>query len=121
MRTKLIWQVLAIFLLIAAGCSRSGVTIGEILDNPDKYDGKRVTVRGEVVDIRARVSRAGNPYYTFTLRDRTGEIKVFNFGQPVCTDGDKVVVTGKYSVEKHVGHYTFYNEIDASSGAVVLR
>lgn len=99
----------------------AGINIGDILENPDEYDGKRVTVSGEVVGIRARVSKAGNPYYTFTLRDQTGEVKVFNFGQPVCVDGDTVAVVGTYAVEKHVGRYTFYNEIDASTGAVVKR
>ncbi len=40
---------------------------------------------------------------------------MFSFGTLSIKEGDKVKVTGRYEVEKRVGRYTFYDEIDATS------
>jgi hypothetical protein len=52
------------------------------------------------------------------VQDGRAEIKVFTFGHPDVQDGVRVEVTGRFLQENHVGPYTFYNEIDASSGSV---
>jgi len=36
-----------------------------ILTDPDRFDGKSVTIRGTITDLRETVSRRGNAYYTF--------------------------------------------------------
>ncbi len=40
---------------------------------------------------------------------------MFSHGTLLIKEGDKVKVTGRFDIEKKVGRYTFYNEIDASS------
>lgn len=61
-------------------------------------------------------SRRGNAYSTFQLRDTAGDaVKVFTWGHPNIMTGDPVQVTGVFEQVRHVGRYTFYNEIDAQS------
>ena len=57
-------------LLCLTACSR--VTIHDLLENPRKYDDKVVTISGTVTD---RTSMLVTNY--FTLKDQTGEIRVF--------------------------------------------
>lgn len=90
---------LFIFLLITIlsfySCTNAQVvTISEILSDPDKYHLKTVLVKGEVLDVKHKVSKRGNPYTVFALSDGTSAIKIFTY----------------------VGRYTFYNEIDATDG-----
>jgi len=42
---------------------------GEILANPDRFDGQVVTLQGTITNFRERVSRSGNAYYTFDLSE----------------------------------------------------
>jgi len=37
-------------------------TVSEILNHPDKYHLKTVLVKGEVLDVKHKVSKRGNPY-----------------------------------------------------------
>jgi CcmE len=94
------------------------IKVSDILSNPDQYDGKMVQVEGDVTMLKAKVSKKGNPYYTFKLADREKSLSVFNFGTPSVKEGNSVMVMGRYQKVKHVGRYTFYNEVDASGGSV---
>ena len=51
-----------------------------ILTNPDRFDGKSVTIHGTITNLRETVSRRGNPYYTFDLSDGMRTVRVFSFG-----------------------------------------
>lgn len=92
-----------------------------VMANPDHFDGKAIVMEGTVTNIFFKISRRGNPYYTFDLTDGAGSVKVFSFGKPVISEGDRVKVSGRFMKEKRVGKYIFYNEIDASAGAVVRK
>jgi len=92
------------------------VTISEILNDPDKYHLKTVLVKGEVLDVKHKVSKRGNPYTIFALSDGTSAIKIFTFGTPEIYRGDIVKVKGIFYKVRYVGRYTFYNEIDATDG-----
>jgi cytochrome c-type biogenesis protein CcmE len=101
------------------GCANAQVlTVSEILNHPDKYHLKTVRVKGEVLDVKYKVSKRGNPYTVFVLSDGKASIKVFTFGTPEINVGDKVKVEGTFYKVKYVGRYTFYNEIDASKGSI---
>jgi hypothetical protein len=78
----------AIFLL--AGCA--GVTpIGELLDNPARYDGKTVRVEGEVKE-----SAGGLGLGAYQVRDKTGTLTVVSEkGGPPRT-GSKIGVKGRF-------------------------
>jgi RecJ-like exonuclease len=111
---------LFIFLLITVlsyNCTNAQVvTISEILSDPDKYHLKTVLVKGEVLDVKHKVSKRGNPYTVFALSDGTSAIKIFTFGTPEINRGDRVKVKGIFYKVRYVGRYTFYNEIDATDG-----
>ena len=94
------------------------LTVSEILNHPDKYHLKTVQVKGEVLDVKHKVSKRGNPYTVFVLSDGKKSLNVFTFGTPEINVGDKVKVEGTFYKVKYVGRYTFYNEIDASKGLI---
>jgi hypothetical protein len=111
------WLLLAaaFLLLTVVGCSTE-TTVSSISANPAQFDGKSVTVRGTVAELRETISRAGNHYSTFQIRDPTGHAtKVFIWGHPSIMNGDPAEVTGVFQQVRRVGRYTFYNEIDAQS------
>jgi RecJ-like exonuclease len=94
------------------------LTVSEILNHPDKYHLKTVQVKGEVLDVKHKVSKRGNEYTVFVLSDGKKSLNVFTFGTPEINVGDKVKVEGIFYKVKYVGRYTFYNEIDASKGLI---
>jgi hypothetical protein len=77
-------------LLVLAGCV--GVTpIGELLDNPARYDGKTVRVEGEVKE-----SAGGLGLGAYQVRDNTGTLTVVSEkGGPPRT-GSRVGVKGRF-------------------------
>lgn len=92
----------------------------EILQSPDKYDGKMVQVEGRVMRPNFKTSRKGNAYTTFKVADwQNNALSVFSFGTLPIEQGDTVKVMGRFQKVKQVPpHFTFYNEIDASGGSV---
>ena len=84
-----------------------------ILTNPDRFDGKSVTIHGTITNLRETVSRRGNPYYTFDLSDDMRTIRVFSFGKAQCHAG-AATVEGTFEQIKQVGRLTFRNEVTAS-------
>ncbi len=81
--------ILFITLLLSAGCSSFMATpIKKILDNPRDYNGKTVTVSGEVAEV---FSLFVIKY--FTVKDATGEIVVVS-QTPLPRKGSKITVTG---------------------------
>jgi hypothetical protein len=95
-------------------------SVSEILNNPDRYDGKMVQVEGKIYSLKFKTSKRGNPYTTLTIRDASSRaLNVFSFGTLSIKGGDSVVVMGRYNKVKRIPpRYTFYNEIDASEGSV---
>ena len=114
---------IGIYLLSIAGTATGQAikaTPAEILQSPDKYDGKMVQVEGKVVSPNFRISKKGNAYTTFKVTDsQKSTLSVFSFGTLTIKEGDTVNVMGRYQKVKHVPpRYTFYNEIDTSEGSV---
>ena len=89
-------------------------SVRAILENPGRYDGQEVTVTGKASEVKATISKRGNPYTTFRLTDAAGgPMTVYTRGHADVKTGDVVEVTGTFSQVKRVGRYTFYNQIDA--------
>ena len=81
---------LAAALLLLAGCA--GVTpIGELLDNPAKYDGKTVNVRGEVKE-----SAGGLGLGAYQIRDDTGTLTVVSEKAGPPRSGSTIGVKGRF-------------------------
>jgi hypothetical protein len=79
-------------LLLLAGCA--GVTpIGELLNNPAKYDGKTVRVEGEVKE-----SAGGLGLGAYQVRDDTGTLTVVSETGGPPRSGSKVGVKGRFQV-----------------------
>jgi len=77
-------------LLLLAGCA--GITpIGELLDNPAKYDGKTVRVEGEV-----RESAGGLGLGAYQVRDKTGTLTVVSESGGPPRSGSKIGVKGRF-------------------------
>ncbi len=89
-------------------------TVAAILKDPNKFHRKLVQVEGDVDDLKKKTSRVGNAYTTFKLDSEGKQITVFSYGHLPISDDDKVIVIGKFYMEKRVGRSTFKNEIDAS-------
>src|SRR5438034_9358939 len=92
----------------------SAATVAEIAKNPAAFDQKTVTASGTAHEVSSRTSRRGNPYTTFRLSDQGEAVKVFTFGTPAIKEGERVEVRGIFQRVKHVGSYTFHDEIEAS-------
>jgi hypothetical protein len=77
-------------LLVLAGCA--GVTpIGELLDNPARYDGKTVRVEGEVKE-----SAGGLGLGAYQVRDSTGTLTVVSENAGPPRSGSKIGVKGRF-------------------------
>ena len=77
-------------LLLLAGCA--GVTpIGELLDNPAKYDGKSVRVEGEVKESVGGLGIGG-----YQVRDDTGTLTVVSETAGPPRSGSKINVKGTF-------------------------
>jgi CMP-2-keto-3-deoxyoctulosonic acid synthetase len=97
--------------------SLAATTVDAILASPSTYDGQHVTVAGTVRDVEEKTSHKGNDYDVFQLcGDRC--LHVFTFGRPPIAEGQKITVNGTFSAVKHVGSYTFRNEIEADEGSL---
>jgi hypothetical protein len=126
MRISKIRAILAVTLSIlclliittAANAQAIKTTVGDILSNPDQYDGKMVQVEAKVLAPQFKTSKKGNAFTTFKLEGDGKILSVFNYGTLSINGGDSVRVIGRYQKVKKVGPYTFSNEIDASRGSV---
>jgi len=113
---RLCWAsfVIALALLVRAlPTAALDTSPSAILTNPDRFDGKSVTMHGAITNLHETVSRRGNPYYTFDLSDGKRTIRVFSFGKAQCHTGT-ATVEGTFEQVKQVGRLTFYNEVTAA-------
>jgi hypothetical protein len=91
------------------------VTVEKIVTERDSYNGKEVSVKGTVSNIKFRTSTGGNPYSTFKLVGESGgRINVFIRGRLKLQPGVKVQVKGLYRKVMRVDERIFYDQIVAS-------
>lgn len=76
------------------------VSIKGVVSNPIYYDGKKITVEGEVEKVHYTTSD-GDPYTLFRLSDTEHNlIGVFSVGHLSISKGTKVRVTGEFKKEE---------------------
>ncbi|HLW60402.1 MAG TPA: OB-fold nucleic acid binding domain-containing protein [bacterium] len=111
-------RVLSVALLLLVGVTVAradpSLSVRALIQDPEQFDGKIVTVTGTVNDYQERMSKAGNPYTTFRLADRAATVAVFAWNHQGLSNGDRVQVTGTFEKVKRVAGYTFGNEIEAN-------
>lgn len=110
-------------LLLAAACLTATLGFVEerlspssLLKQADAKNEKMVVVSGKVTDFSQKVSRAGNPYFVFKLKEGESVVSVYGRGNAATEikDGVKVLATGIFRKEKKVGDFTVKNEVDVS-------
>jgi hypothetical protein len=109
--------LLALFALTPTFALAVEAKVSQILANPGAFDGQHLTVSGTAQYIRSKTSRRGNQYETFSLCEQAC-VNVFTWGHPKVSEGRPVTVNGTFESVKHVGRYTFRNEIDADEGSL---
>jgi hypothetical protein len=106
-----------ILLILTSTAFAEAVRPSQVVGNATTYDGKHLMVSGIVQNAIAKTSRRGNEYETFELCDKSC-VKVFAWGHPELREGQHLSVSGTFDAVKHVGRYTFYNELDADKGSL---
>lgn len=89
------------------------LTVQALVQEPNRYDGKVVTVVGTVATYREGASDSGHPYTVFRLRDGDASVTVFAWNRYRLANGDKVRVTGTFARARPVGTVSSDNEIQA--------
>jgi hypothetical protein len=72
------------------------VSVRALLQDPDRYNGKVVSVVGRISAYREAVTSSGGPYTTFRLTDEGASVAVFIWNKQGLGDGQRVLVTGAF-------------------------
>ena len=110
-RTSVVALAVALVLSLAFAARALEVSVRELVEAPERFDGQAVLVRGTVTRLDRRGSQRSNPYYTFSLSDGLRVVRVFSFGDTACRNGESATVEGTFNRVKKTGGYTFYNEV----------
>src|SRR5207248_1644963 len=63
--------------------------VGDLLQNPSRFDGRTLVLRGTLTRLQMHTSRKGDRYHT-------KEILVLTKGRPTCKTGTMVTVRGRF-------------------------
>jgi hypothetical protein len=74
--------VIVVILLTSFALAQEKISVADIIQNPERYDGKTIIVEGKIISYRERFSRRGNPYTTFSVRGWWGIGSGFCLGTP---------------------------------------
>jgi DNA/RNA endonuclease YhcR with UshA esterase domain len=78
--------------VLLGGCAARGVQIAQLQNQPDRYDGKTVSVTGTVT---SSYGIPLVPFQVYKIDDGTGEITVVSRGARAPSKGSRVQVSGK--------------------------
>jgi hypothetical protein len=92
-------------LLVLTGCA-SATPIGDLINNPARYDGKTVRVEGEVIEAAGGLGMGA-----YAVRDNTGTLPIVSDRGGAPQTGAKVDVKGRFQALLTIG----------SRGLAVLR
>jgi hypothetical protein len=116
--SKLLFGMVLALTIVLSGFSISSAmdsTAEKIITKKDSYDGKVVTVKGTVSNLKFKTANVKDDYTTFILVGESGgRINVFILGSLKLQPGQKVQVTGRYRKVRRWAQRNYYNEIEAS-------
>ncbi|MCW5937387.1 MAG: hypothetical protein KIT11_08790 [Fimbriimonadaceae bacterium] len=103
-------------LLVGQTATVQGVPVSRLLADAAAYDGKAVSVSGQVGDLEQKTSKKGNKYTVFKLASGKESVSVYMQGwpEPALKQGDSVNATGVFERERKVGSFTVKNQLDAT-------
>lgn len=85
-----LWLVGCVLSIALIGCRSGGVTpIGDLLDDPSRYDGKSVRIAGDVKEAAGVLG-----YGTYRVDDGTGTLLVLTRSGGVPREGAEIGVEG---------------------------
>jgi len=117
-RKMILWAAgmlaLLALLIFEAGCN--GTRIGDLTANPGRYQGKSVTVAGEVTKSFALLGMGA-----YQINDGTGSLWVISTGSGVQGKGIRVEVTGEFQSGVKVQAKSFGNAIAQAHGYRTLQ
>ena len=116
--SKALLGVLLVSAIVLTGVSIcvAATTVENIASSSDSYDGKKVSVKGSVENIKHEQPELGKPYTTFMLVGQAGgRVKVWAPRALNIKAGQEVRVRGVYYKTKIINNRYFNNEIQASS------
>ena len=96
--------------------------VAQLLANPAKYDGKRVTVTGDALIVRKQTGSAARLWTLISLVDIANRRMVMNVvgtGHAPLGNGDVARATGVFRVKSPRGRYTYDNELICENGGIV--
>ncbi len=115
--SKCLLGVLLVLSIILGGLSVCPAmdTAEKIVTKKDSYNGKVVSVKGTVSNLKFKTMNVKDDYTTFVLvGEAGGRINVFIWGTLKLRPGQKVQVTGVYRKVRRTANRNYYNEIEAS-------
>jgi hypothetical protein len=104
------------------GAVAGTLTVAQLLANPSRYDGQRVTVTGDALIVRRQTDPATGPWTLMSLADVENRRQVMNViapGQAPVVNGDVARATGVFRVKNQRGRYAYDNELVCASGGIV--
>lgn len=91
-------------------------TIEKVVSYPNEYEGKKITLEGEVSRLKFTKSFTGKPYTLFELVDPAKNmINVYAEGHLDIEKGKKLRILGKFSTEKNYLLFKFKNVVKAKT------
>lgn len=105
------WLLAAVLLAFGLGGCRGSLEIGQLLDDPGYYDGRKVRVVGEVTDAAGLLGRG-----VYRLSDGTGELVVLSEEGGVPRAGARVRVDGWFQQVLTVGDRTMAGLVESGRG-----
>ncbi len=97
-----------------SGADTIEISIKGVISNPKYYDGKNITIEGEVEKVHHMTYFSGDPYTLLRLHDgEHNKIGVYSKGNLSINEGAKIRVTGIFKKEKGNFLIKFKNVIKA--------
>ncbi|MCB9089445.1 MAG: hypothetical protein H6628_14165 [Calditrichae bacterium] len=117
MKSKFWASSLCIAMLTTSLLAGVYISLKDLIEHRQTYDGKIVTVRGEINNLQEKTTRRGNKFFTFKLVEKADVVSVFAFGEAEVANGQYVEVNGKFHAVNFVDR-EYYNQIDATEGEI---
>jgi hypothetical protein len=115
---KFVFGMVLTLAIVLSGFSffPTDTTVEKIITNKDSFDGKEVSVKGIVSNLKFKAATVQEKYTTFILVGESGgRVNVFISERVELRPGQEVQVTGVYRKVRKTTHRNYYNEIEASS------
>jgi hypothetical protein len=96
------------------------ISVFDLNSNPDKYNARRICVKGSLLNLKTNDTDAALPYSVFSLKENktSGDydfVNLISFAQRQLSTDGAVLACGVFSAVKQVGKDTYHNVIFLNS------